>query len=79
MERRNDRADRRAPIVHLTAAGRKPICAFAGHESAMERAARGLSAAGWKRAAETLEEARAHGAIVRCNAPTKNRALSSNE
>lgn len=44
VERRNDPADRRARVVHLTAAGRKLIeCAFADHEAAMERAASGLT------------------------------------
>jgi MarR family transcriptional regulator, 2-MHQ and catechol-resistance regulon repressor len=46
VERRNDPADRRARVVHLTAAGRKLItCAFADHEAAMERAASGLTPA----------------------------------
>jgi MarR family 2-MHQ and catechol resistance regulon transcriptional repressor len=45
VERRFDSADRRTRVVHLTAAGRKLIgCAFADHERAMERAARGLTA-----------------------------------
>jgi MarR family transcriptional regulator, 2-MHQ and catechol-resistance regulon repressor len=45
VERQNDPADRRARVVHLTAAGKKLIeCAFADHEKAMEEAASGLSA-----------------------------------
>jgi len=45
VERRNDPADRRTRVVHLTAAGRKLItCAFADHEAAMERATSGLTA-----------------------------------
>ena len=44
VERRNDPADRRTRVVHLTAAGRKLItCAFADHEAAMERATSGLT------------------------------------
>lgn len=46
VERKSDPQDRRARVVHLTAAGRKLIsCAFADHERAMERAASGLTAA----------------------------------
>lgn len=45
VERRNDPGDRRARVVHLTTTGRKLIsCAFADHESAMERATSGLTA-----------------------------------
>jgi MarR family 2-MHQ and catechol resistance regulon transcriptional repressor len=44
VERRLDPADRRARVVHLTAAGRKLIeRAFGCHAAAMERAASGLS------------------------------------
>jgi MarR family 2-MHQ and catechol resistance regulon transcriptional repressor len=44
VERRNDPADRRTRVVHLTEAGRKLIqCAFADHEAAMERATSGLT------------------------------------
>jgi len=44
VERRNDPADRRTRVVHLTDAGRKLIhCAFADHEAAMERATSGLT------------------------------------
>lgn len=57
VERGNDPKDRRARVVHLTAAGRKLIaCAFADHEAAMERAASGLSAADRKRAAALLKK-----------------------
>jgi MarR family 2-MHQ and catechol resistance regulon transcriptional repressor len=46
VERRNDPADRRARVVHLTPAGRKLItCAFTDHEAAMERATSGLTPA----------------------------------
>jgi MarR family 2-MHQ and catechol resistance regulon transcriptional repressor len=46
VERRPDKADRRARVVHLTAAGRKLIeRAFKCHEAAMERATSGLSEA----------------------------------
>ena len=44
VERRNDPNDRRARVVHLTAAGRKLIeCAFARHAEAMEQAAAGVT------------------------------------
>jgi MarR family 2-MHQ and catechol resistance regulon transcriptional repressor len=43
VQRRNDPGDRRARIVHLTAAGRRLISsAFADHEAALERACAGL-------------------------------------
>ena len=46
VARRPDPADRRARVVHLTAAGRKLIeRAFACHATAMERATSGLSGA----------------------------------
>lgn len=46
VKRQGDPGDRRTRVVHLTPAGRKLIsCAFADHESAMERAAGGLSPA----------------------------------
>ena len=46
VERKDDPDDRRARIVHLTAAGRKLIeCAFTEHAAAMERATSGLSKA----------------------------------
>jgi MarR family 2-MHQ and catechol resistance regulon transcriptional repressor len=45
VERREDAGDRRARVVHPTAAGKKLITsAFAEHEAAMERAASGLTA-----------------------------------
>lgn len=44
VERRNDPADRRARVVHLTESGRKLIeYAFSDHEAAMEHAASGLT------------------------------------
>src|ERR1700722_9677353 len=53
--RRDDPADRRSRIVHLTASGRNVIeCAFADHEAAMDRAASGLTPAERKRAADLL-------------------------
>ena len=46
VERRGDPGDRRARVVHLTAAGRKLIsAAFADHETAMAEAASGLTPA----------------------------------
>ncbi len=46
VERRNDPADRRTRVVHLTEPGRKLIaCAFADHQAAMERAASALTPA----------------------------------
>jgi MarR family 2-MHQ and catechol resistance regulon transcriptional repressor len=45
VERRNNPADRRARVVHLTASGEQLISsAFADHEAAMERATSGLTA-----------------------------------
>jgi MarR family 2-MHQ and catechol resistance regulon transcriptional repressor len=45
VKRCNHPSDRRARVVHLTESGEKLIrCAFAAHESAMERAAAGLDA-----------------------------------
>lgn len=45
VERSQDERDRRARLVHLTAAGRSLIvCAFADHERAMEQATAGLTA-----------------------------------
>jgi MarR family 2-MHQ and catechol resistance regulon transcriptional repressor len=79
VERRNDAEDRRARVVHLTAAGRKVIaCAFADHEAAMERATSGLSPAERKRAAMLLKKL-GLAAQVLLPTPIKNRALSSNE
>jgi MarR family 2-MHQ and catechol resistance regulon transcriptional repressor len=57
VERRDDKSDRRARVVHLTAAGRKLIgCAFADHEAAMEKATAGLSATEKAEAAELLKK-----------------------
>ena len=57
LERREDTADRRSRMVHLTPAGRKLIsCAFADHERAMERATAGLTAAEKTEAAELLKK-----------------------
>ncbi len=57
VERRNDPGDRRARVVHLTAAGRKLIeCAFADHEAAMERAASGLTPQERSQAAALLKK-----------------------
>jgi MarR family 2-MHQ and catechol resistance regulon transcriptional repressor len=57
VERRDDPADRRSRIVHLTASGRNVIeCAFADHEAAMDRAASGLTPAERKRAADLLRK-----------------------
>jgi MarR family 2-MHQ and catechol resistance regulon transcriptional repressor len=79
VERRHDPADRRARIVHLTAPGRKLIaCAFAAHESAMERAASGLTPAERKRAAGLLRKLGLTAQSL-LKASGKNRALSSGE
>jgi MarR family 2-MHQ and catechol resistance regulon transcriptional repressor len=57
VERRNDPGDRRARVVHLTAAGRKLIsCAFADHEAAMDRATSGLSPEQRGQAVELLKK-----------------------
>ncbi len=43
VSRKNDAADRRARVVHLSAKGKTLIeCAFAQHAAAMERATEGL-------------------------------------
>jgi MarR family 2-MHQ and catechol resistance regulon transcriptional repressor len=79
VERHNDASDRRARIVHLTDAGRKLIaCAFADHESAMERAASGLTPAERKRATDLLRKLglRAQSLLQEAG---KNRELSSGE
>lgn len=57
LERRGDPDDRRARIVHLTAAGRKLIsCAFANHAAALDRATAGLTPAEKTQAAELLKK-----------------------
>lgn len=57
VERRNDPDDRRTRMVHLTAAGRDLIsCAFADHETAMERAVSGLTGAERTEAATLLKK-----------------------
>ena len=79
VERREDPADRRARIVHLTAGGRKAIvCAFADHEAAMERATSGLSI---EERALAIDLLRKLGLTAKSllHDPDKNRALSSNE
>ena len=61
VERQNDPSDRRARIVHLTAAGRKLIsCAFADHEAAMERACAGLTPQERTQAATLLKKLGLH-------------------
>ena len=57
VERRNDPADRRARVVHLTPAGRKLIsCAFSDHQAAMERATAGLTPAERTQASALLKK-----------------------
>jgi MarR family 2-MHQ and catechol resistance regulon transcriptional repressor len=57
VERCNHPSDRRARVVHLTAAGEKLIrCAFGDHTSAMERATVGLSAPEKAQAIELLKK-----------------------
>ncbi|MBZ5620728.1 MAG: MarR family transcriptional regulator [Acidobacteriia bacterium] len=57
VERRNDPADRRARVVHLTASGRELISsAFADHQAAMERATSGLTAGERAEAAALLKK-----------------------
>ena len=57
VERASDPGDRRARVVHLTAAGRKlSACAFADHVKAMERATSGLTAAERAEAAGLLKK-----------------------
>jgi len=57
VERRDDKSDRRARVVHLTAAGRKLIgCAFADHEAAMEKATAGLTLSEKAQGAELLKK-----------------------
>jgi len=57
VERRDDKSDRRARVVHLAAAGRKLIgCAFADHEAAMEKATAGLTLSEKAQAAELLKK-----------------------
>ena len=57
VERRNDPEDRRARVVYLTDEGRKLIsCAFADHESAMERATSALTPAEREQAVSLLKK-----------------------
>jgi MarR family 2-MHQ and catechol resistance regulon transcriptional repressor len=57
VARRPQPDDRRARVVHLTAAGRKLIGrAFAGHAAAMETATSGLTAAGKAQTAALLQK-----------------------
>ncbi len=61
VERRTDPDDRRTRVVHLTSAGRKMIsCAFAAHETAMDRATSGLSPEERDQAAELLKKLGLH-------------------
>ena len=79
VERRDDPADRRARIVHLTGDGRKAIaCAFADHEAAMARATSGLTPG---ERALTIDLLRKLGLTAQSllHDLDKNRALSSNE
>jgi MarR family 2-MHQ and catechol resistance regulon transcriptional repressor len=79
VERRDDPADRRARIVHLTAEGRKVIeCAFADHEAAMERATSGLTPEERTLAIGLLRKLGLTAQSL-LRDPNKNRALSSNE
>src|ERR1043166_1109527 len=57
VERKDDPADRRARVVHLTPEGRKLIsAAFTDHEQAMEHAASGLTPAERDEAAALLKK-----------------------
>jgi len=79
VERRDDPADRRARIVHLTTEGRKVIeCAFADHEAAMERATSGLTPEERTLAISLLRKLGLSAQSL-LRDPNKNRALSSNE
>lgn len=61
LERREDPADRRTRMVHLTPAGRKLIsCAFADHEAAMDRATSGLTPAERAQAADLVRKLGLH-------------------
>ncbi len=61
VERRNDPADRRTRVVHLTEPGRKLIsCAFADHAAAMERATSGLTPAEKAEAVRLLKKLGLH-------------------
>ena len=65
--------------MHLTASGRKTIaCAFAEHESAMERAVSGLTPAERKRAADLLRKLGLTAQSL-LKQPIKKRALSCDE
>jgi MarR family transcriptional regulator, 2-MHQ and catechol-resistance regulon repressor len=79
VERRDNPSDRRARIVHLTAAGSKVIeCAFSDHEAAMDHAASGLTAAERKLAVDLLRKLglTAQSLLQELD---KNRALSRGE
>ncbi len=61
VERRNDPADRRTRVVHLTEPGRKLIsCAFADHAAAMEQATSGLTPAEKAEAVRLLKKLGLH-------------------
>jgi len=61
LERREDPADRRTRMVHLTPAGRKLIsCAFAEHEAAMDRATSGLTPVERTQAADLIRKLGLH-------------------
>ncbi len=70
VERRADASDRRARVVHLTAAGRKLIeCAFADHAAAMDRATSGLSASEKEQVSALLKKLGLHAREMLANPP----------